>query len=429
MIDGVEIISKINLIIFLAFIFTFLSCVLSSILIYKHLKHYTQPKIQRLIVRILLFVPIYGIDSLISLIWINSSLYWDLIRDCYEAYILYCFFSLLINYLNSETDIELGKNYELGEFSEEVEMKEEEEGNNDKKEDKYQFKNPLKEYSKEYENNVIILLESKPKLKLSLPFCCLPYKYQPNRNFLIWTKRSILQFTILKPVLAIIAIILELFDKYGDGEFLNFEKGYIYLIVIENISITLAMYFLVMFYEALKEDLKKYNVLSKFLCIKSIILFIFWQGIIIGCLFYFKVLFIDEEKNKNNRYTERNTSIFIQDFLITFEIFIISIIHHYSFSYKTYVETDTNFSCRDFIPCYEIFCCCCCCFSICRNFFHSINQTDVIEEVKVFKINDNDIENIQSIKKKSSNILFNKFSSQLNNKEEQIEEEYDSDEL
>lgn len=74
---------------------------------------------------------------------------------------------------------------------------------------------------------------------------------------------------------------------YGDGDILNPTKGYLYLTIIDNASITISMYFLVLFGNsfifinnikgmATKEELAPRKPLYKFLCIKAVIFFSFW---------------------------------------------------------------------------------------------------------------------------------------------------------
>src|SRR3989338_3548260 len=85
--------------------FCVILCLLLSVfLILNHLLHYTCPDLQRPMIRIIFMVPVYAIMSFASLIWIDYSLYFELIRDCYEAYILYQFFILLVNYINFRFD-------------------------------------------------------------------------------------------------------------------------------------------------------------------------------------------------------------------------------------------------------------------------------------------------------------------------------------
>jgi Organic solute transporter Ostalpha len=49
-------------------IVVFLTVVVSGVLLYLHLKHYTQPRHQRCIVRLIFMVPLYAIYSLLCLV-------------------------------------------------------------------------------------------------------------------------------------------------------------------------------------------------------------------------------------------------------------------------------------------------------------------------------------------------------------------------
>ena len=54
--------------------------------------------------------------------------------------------------------------------------------------------------------------------------------------------------------------------------------GYFYCTIAYNISVTLALYGLVLFYAATRGLLSKYHPVLKFLAIKSIVFLSFWQG-------------------------------------------------------------------------------------------------------------------------------------------------------
>jgi len=56
------------------------------------------------------------------------------------------------------------------------------------------------------------------------------------------------------------------------------KKGYLYITIVYNISISLALYALFLFYFATKHILKPYDPVLKFLTIKSVIFLSFWQG-------------------------------------------------------------------------------------------------------------------------------------------------------
>lgn len=44
-------------------------------------------------------VPIYAVDSFVSLRFKEGALYVDMLRDCYEGYALYLFLALMVGYL------------------------------------------------------------------------------------------------------------------------------------------------------------------------------------------------------------------------------------------------------------------------------------------------------------------------------------------
>ena len=60
--------------------------------------------------------------------------------------------------------------------------------------------------------------------------------------------------------------------------FCRVNGGYLYITLIYNVSITLALYALFLFYNATKEQLRKYDPVLKFLTVKAIIFLSFWQG-------------------------------------------------------------------------------------------------------------------------------------------------------
>lgn len=68
--------------------FTVIASASSFWLIWKHLTYYTCPQQQRHIVRMLFMVPIYAIVSLLSYLFYKEAIYYQTIRDCYEAVVI-----------------------------------------------------------------------------------------------------------------------------------------------------------------------------------------------------------------------------------------------------------------------------------------------------------------------------------------------------
>lgn len=65
--------------------------------------------------------------------------------------------------------------------------------------------------------------------------------------------------------------------------------GYLYITIIYNISVSLALYALFLFYFATSDLLRPYEPVLKFLTIKSVIFLSFWQGklSVLVLLFFF----------------------------------------------------------------------------------------------------------------------------------------------
>ena len=55
-------------------------------------------------------------------------------------------------------------------------------------------------------------------------------------------------------------------------------SGYLYVTIIYNISVSLSLYALFLFYFATRELLVPYNPMLKFFMVKSVIFLSFWQG-------------------------------------------------------------------------------------------------------------------------------------------------------
>ena len=77
--------------------------------------------------------------------------------------------------------------------------------------------------------------------------------------------------------MSLVTIVLKAFGKYKDGDF-SVTGGYLYLTLIYNVSISVALYGLFLFYAATKHILAKYEPILKFLTVQSVIFLTFWQG-------------------------------------------------------------------------------------------------------------------------------------------------------
>jgi Organic solute transporter Ostalpha len=226
-------------------------------------------------------VPIYALNGWFGLLYPKSrinTLLMDSIRDCYEAYCLYNFLKYLFNYLNLETI------------------------------------------------NFVANLELKPQVKHIFPLCCLPTCWKMGADFIFTCKRGVLQFVVLRPIITFISVICELSGVYGDGLF-AINVAFPYIAAVNLVSQNVAMYCLVLFYKANYQELKPMRPLPKFLCIKAVVFFSFFQGFVIKIVVYFGLDYIEDKELLSSK---------LQDFLICVEMLLAAIAHKYSFPHKPY---------------------------------------------------------------------------------------------
>ncbi|XP_053316683.1 transmembrane protein 184C [Spea bombifrons] len=279
---------------FIAGIFVLMTIPISLWGILQHLVHYTQPELQKPIIRILWMVPIYSLDSWIALKYPDIAIYVDTCRECYEAYVIYNFMIFLLNYLTNRCP------------------------------------------------NLALVLEAKDQQRLLPPLCwCPPW---PMGDVLLFRcKLGVLQYTVVRPVTTIIALICQLAGVYGEGEF-SVKNAWTYLVIINNASQLFAMYCLVLFYKVLKEELNPIQPVGKFLCVKMVVFVSFWQAVLIALLV--KIGIISEHKTWDWKNV-KDVATGLQDFVICVEMFLAAIAHHFSFTYKPYVQEADEGSCFD----------------------------------------------------------------------------------
>ncbi|KAI8982571.1 organic solute transporter Ostalpha-domain-containing protein [Pilobolus umbonatus] len=146
----------------------------------------------------------------------------------------------------------------------------------------------------------------------------------------LFVKRGILQFVYVKPVLSVITMALKATGNYNEGDF-SLTSSYLYLTFLYNLTVCLSLWCLMVFFYATKKDLTKFRPLPKFLSVKAIIFFSFWQSVVIA-LMVFAGLIPEGE----------HTSIAIQDFLVCLEMVPFAIAHAFAFSYEDYFDQNVH---------------------------------------------------------------------------------------
>ncbi len=145
-------------------------------------------------------------------------------------------------------------------------------------------------------------------------------------------KRGILQYAWLKPLLGIATIVMKATNTYQEG-YVGLRSGYFWSGIVYNISITLSLYSLAMFWVCMSQDLQSFRPMPKFLSIKLIIFASYWQGFFLSILVWIKAIPDDV-----TGYTPDNIAAAIQSALICFEMPAFAVGHWYAFSWHDYAD-------------------------------------------------------------------------------------------
>ena len=144
-------------------------------------------------------------------------------------------------------------------------------------------------------------------------------------------KRGILQYAWLKPILGLATIILKSTGTYQEG-YLGLSSGYLWTGILYNVSVTVSLYSLAMFWVCMSQDLQPFRPVPKFLCIKLIIFASYWQGFFLSILQWLGAI------PSVPGYTPDNLAAAIQDALICCEMPIFAVSHWYAFSWHDYAD-------------------------------------------------------------------------------------------
>ncbi|GAB2282512.1 hypothetical protein Dimus_039552 [Dionaea muscipula] len=242
--------------------------------IYRHLRNYTEPTYQRYIVRIVFMVPVYALMSFLSLVLPKSSIYFNSLREIYEAWVIYNFLSLCLAWVGGPGAVVLSLNGRI------------------------------------------------LKPSICLMTCCFPPMPLDGR-FIRRCKQGCLQFVILKPILVALTFILYAKGKYEDGNF-SANQSYLYLTIIYTISYSVALYALALFYVACRDLLQPFNPVPKFILIKSVVFLTYWQGVLV---------FLSA---KSGFIKDAQEAADFQNFIVCVEMLIAAVGHFYAFPYKEY---------------------------------------------------------------------------------------------
>ena len=273
--------------------FCVFTLVLSIREILSHLYNWYAPDVQKFVVRILFMVPLYSVQSWLSLRFHGPArVYIDTLRDLYEAYVIQSFVYYLIELLGGEDRM-----------AEILSRKEDHFGEHGKFLSKF--------------------------FRMG--------RWQMGTEFLLKVKHGVLQYVVMKTFLTLLTTFVLLpSGLYGEGTF-SWDCAYPYLTVILNISVLYAMYCLVKLFHAVKSDLRSpvdWHPLGKFLCVKGVVFFTWWQGV--GIYFLKSIGVIDDIGS----WSGEDVANGLIDYLVCVEMTFFSIAHMFTFTYRDYLPEE-----------------------------------------------------------------------------------------
>ncbi|CAD8145630.1 unnamed protein product [Paramecium octaurelia] len=270
---------------------------ISWFLIWKHLNYFNFPYFQSKIIIILMMSPFYAVISILSLEIANLAQYFELIRDIYLAFLLFTFFYLMFSYMAYDEELDKitdEKVYETMIQNEEY----------------IEHLWPFNHCSRKY----YLTTESKAKY------------------FTYRCKKFVLQYCIIKPVFTLFLIVSQPFHSKLIS---SLELASEIIIVLSE---SFSLYYLILFYVALKKPLSPYKPLLKFLIIKITLFFTFWQSLVLSV---FKKQIGECFEPDDIHFTDERIISSIENTLVCLEMFIMTIACIFAFSYVEF-EKDQN---------------------------------------------------------------------------------------
>jgi hypothetical protein len=288
--------------------------------IVMHLANYNQPNIQMYIVRILWMVPIYSMESWLCLRFHRYAVYIETLRDVYESYVLYSFLQFLIQVLGGEEELILmlkDKSPTRG-----VHM--------------WGLQWCVKPWLMGQPVSSTRQPQQQNKQSANAATSNSGRSVQWTSPFFVRCKFGVLQYVLMKFVTSLFVMVLELNDMYKEGDF-SPTSGYLYICFLTNFSQCWALYCLIFFYLATKNELGPIRPVGKFLSVKALVFFTWWQSMFISLIYQMDLIPHYRAKKNESVWTSEDVAKGLQDYLICIEMFIGAIVHVFVFPHTDYL--------------------------------------------------------------------------------------------
>jgi len=144
-------------------------------------------------------------------------------------------------------------------------------------------------------------------------------------------KWSVMQYVLIRPAITIAGIICQHYNVLCASGSFSIHYANVYLESVDFVSITIALYGLIVFYVLTKEELVGKRPLAKFLSIKLIVILTFYQSFIFDAL-------ENRVIHGTQFWTATNVADGLTALTICIEMVFFSLFMMWSFSWTTYQD-------------------------------------------------------------------------------------------
>ncbi|KAI1323196.1 organic solute transporter Ostalpha-domain-containing protein [Xylariaceae sp. FL0255] len=275
---------------------TIFAIIVSFYLIFQHATNYTRPREQRHIIRILFMVPIYAVSSFLCLMFYWKATYFQVISEAYEAFAIASFFALMCHYLAPNL-------HEQKQFFRQMQ--------------------PIKHWI------------------WPLPWfakCCGGQRgiWRTPKSGLTWFNiawTGVYQYCFIRVSLTIVSVITQHYNRYCESSD-SPVFAHVWIIGIEGVAVTIAMYCIIQFYVQFREALAEQKLFLKVLAIKLVIFLSFWQTIVISLATSSSVNLV----HTSSTLAYPDIKVGIPSLLLCIEMAMFAVLHLWSFPHAPYRE-------------------------------------------------------------------------------------------
>ncbi|GAO17978.1 hypothetical protein UVI_02056130 [Ustilaginoidea virens] len=241
-------------------------------------------------------VPVYAISSFLQLEWYWHAIYFQVISDCYEAFAIASFFALLCHYV--APDLHRQKAF---------------------------------------------FRELRPVKPWVLPInwfakCCGGQRgiWRTPTSGLTWFNIiwiGVYHYCFIRVAMTISAVVAQYYKRYCESS--NSPVfGHIWVIVLNAVAVTIAMYCLIQFYVQLKEALAEHKLFVKIVAIKLVVFLSFWQASAISVgTSTLKIV------HPNQALAYPDLKVGIPALLLCVEMALFAVLHLWAFPYAPYTDS------------------------------------------------------------------------------------------